>query len=171
MFTAAPGPGQGAIGVPARIALASKGNHGPADGGSAMNIGSKCAVLAVFGLGIIISVAAQNKPSKSFGRSSAVHHTEVRHRSSRVAMPDDSKNLNKDLSKLENQTFKGVRPARRAPEKKVVLQTKTLNPQQDRRSNPPINFTYNGKNGGSASHNGGASHTASAPPKATPRMR
>jgi hypothetical protein len=140
-----------------------------ADGGSVMTKSLKLAVLAVFGLAMTSSVAAQNKPGKSPGKSSAIHHTQVRHRSSTVAMPDDSKKLNNDLAKLESQSSKAIRPARTRPEKRV-LPAKTFN-QQDRRNNPPINFSYNGKNGGSSSHKSGASQSSGTPVKASPRMR
>jgi hypothetical protein len=122
--------------------------------------------LAVFGLGMITTAAAQSKPSKV----SAVHtHSQVRHKTSKVAMPDDSKKLSSDLAKLEGQTSRTVKPARRTPEKKVVFPAKTVN-HQDGRNNPPINFSYSGK-GGSASHMSGASHATTAPAKAGPRMR
>lgn len=130
----------------------------------------KLAVLAVFGLAMISSVAAQNKPGKSPLKSSAVHHTPVRHRSSTVAMPDDSKKLNSDLAKLESQNSKAIRPSRTGSEKRAVLPAKTFN-QQNRRNNPPINFSYNGKNGGSFSHKSGASRSTGPPVKASPRVR
>lgn len=130
-----------------------------------MNIQLKFALLLLFSLGMLASVAAQNKPNKA-SRSSSVHHAQIRDRSSGVVVPDESKKLNSDLAKLESQTSKGMRPARSTAGTKRVLPTKTVNKQE---RNPPINFTYNGNNGGS--HNGGASRTTSAPPKASPRIR
>lgn len=126
-----------------------------------MNLG--LAVLALFSVGIIANATAQNKPSKS----TTVHHAPVRHRNSGVAVPDHSKNMNADLAKLEGQTSRAIKPARRTPQNNA-LPAKAF--QQDRRNNPPINFGDSGKAGHGARSGGGARATAS-PAKAGPRMR
>lgn len=166
-FTTAP------FGATARITALGRIRQFAGGGFSAMTMNLKLGVLALFTLGVVAGGVAQNRPSKTQGksssRSSVTHHTPVRHKNSSVAMPDDAKKLNSDLAKLETETSKTIRPARSAPKEKAVHPAKTFSPQ-DRRGNPPINFTYNGKNGGSTSH-GGTSHSAAAPVKASPRMR
>lgn len=120
-----------------------------------MNMNLKFATFAVFSFGLIASASAQNKPSKS----STVHHAKVRHRSSGVAPHEDSRKLNADLAKLESQTSQTTRARRSAPQSKRVVPGKAVN-QQDRRANPPINFSYNGK--GAHTSSSGGSHRTSA---------
>ena len=127
-----------------------------------MTMNLKLAVV-VFTLGMIGSVAAQNKTIKS----SEVHHTQIRRKRSSVALPADSKKLNSDLARLEGQTSRTLASSRRAPTEKAVPSAKGVN-QQERRSNPPINFNSSGK-GGKAAH--GGTRAKSAQIKAGPRMR
>jgi hypothetical protein len=126
-------------------------------------------VAALCALGLIASASAQTRVPKT---STPHRRTHVRHDTAKPAGSADSQQMDKDLAKLETRTVKTI-PARRTPVKKVVP-GKTIN-QQDRHSNPPINFSYSGKSGYS-SHTGGASQKAagprtSAPMKAGPRLR
>jgi len=120
-------------------------------------------LVAVVCLGASATVAAQKTPKR------AVTHKEARHKSANVRMPDDSRKLNSDLAKLESHSSRPIRRARRVPEKSVVLHTKSV--QQDRRSNPPINFSYNGSKSGSATHKGAASRGSGKSATATPHLK
>jgi hypothetical protein len=134
-----------------------------------MNTILKFALVAVFSLETIAGAPAQSKPYKPFVKSSTVHHATAHQRTSSVVLPDQSKKLNSDLAKLESQSSKTIRPARRAPEKSVVRPTKNFN-QPERRNNSPINFTYHENKTGSAARNGG-SRSSAAPIRSGPRMQ
>ncbi|HVO61639.1 MAG TPA: hypothetical protein VMT53_11925 [Terriglobales bacterium] len=118
----------------------------------------KHTLVAVVCLATIYTAAAQNKSAK---RSTARTHSEIRHRSSNVAVPDESRKLNSDLTKLETRTSRSLKPARAHSEKKVALASKSA-AAQGRRSNPPINFTYSGRKSASAAHGGTASRSGNA---------
>jgi hypothetical protein len=104
-------------------------------------------------LGVVITMAAQNASGK---RSSSHARHAGRHTSSSAAVPDESKRLNSDLTKLENKGTKLSRPAHPAPRKAIVPSSKSG--LQDRQGhNPPISFTYKGTVKSSSSRGTGAS--------------
>jgi hypothetical protein len=72
------------------------------------------------------------------------------------------------LAKMESQTSRSLRPAR-APHSKTVVAGKPIT-QQDRRSNPPINFSYSGKKD-NVGHSGGASKATGKGPHMGPRLK
>lgn len=127
-------------------------------------------VMALCAVGLIASASAQTRVPKT---STNHRRTHVRHDSSKLAVPADSQQMDKDLAKLETRTAKTI-PARRTPAKKVVGPAKTIN-QQDRHNNPPINFSSSSKSGYSSHTSGASQKTAgprtAAPMKAGPRLR
>ena len=99
----------------------------------------KITLLVGLYLGLALTAGAQNSSSKRIGPST---HRQQRHKAGAVTVPDESKHMNADLTKLENQTAKIPRSARRSSQKAVVPSTKP--PAQERGGNPPINFESKG---------------------------
>ncbi len=115
-----------------------------------------------------ISAAAAGQ-SKTDRRTTVHARAGLRHKSSQVAMRDDSKKLNSDLSKLESQTSKTIRPSRQAPQAKAVVPSRSI-ARQDRHENPPMNFTNSSKKG-YTSRGGGASNGRGAGAGTGPRLK
>jgi hypothetical protein len=115
-------------------------------------------LVAVVCLGASATVVAQKSAKRT------VTHKEVRHKSGNAHVPDDAKKLNTDLTKLEGQSSRSLR-ARNLPEKNAVPHNKST-VQQDRRGNPPIDFTYRG---GAGTHK--ASRGTGKSAKAGPRLK
>lgn len=98
-------------------------------------------VILVVGLfvSLALTAGAQNSSSKRMRPST---HRQQHHKAGAVTVPDESKHMNADLTKLENQGTRIPRSARRSSQKAVVPSTKQ--PTQERAGNPPINFESKG---------------------------
>jgi hypothetical protein len=102
-----------------------------------MRVVARITLLAGLFLGMVISMAGQNSSSK---RRSATGHRQPHHNHSSAPLPNESKQIDANLTKLENKGARPPRPAHRAPQKVFVPSSKTA---QDRQHNPPINFGSN----------------------------
>lgn len=99
----------------------------------------KITLLVGLSLGLAITAGAQNTSSKRMGHST---HRQQHRKAGAVAVPDESKHMNADLTKLENQGARIPKSERRSPQRVAVPSSKQ--PAQARAGNPPINFESKG---------------------------
>ena len=117
-----------------------------------MQITSVRKSVAVMGLclGLVMTVAGQKTSPKRL--TTHVHHSAVHQSNVAVAGPDESKQLNADLNRLEKQTERATNSPRSVRQKTVVPMGKAAS---NSAKNPPINFTYRGPKPTSTNHGGG----------------
>jgi len=134
--------------------LCSIGNFRRLAGGPAMSVVIRSTLLAGLCIGIAITAAAEKASSKwspdhGHYRAAAARHSSTAHhghhrggRDSSAAVLRPSRQMDADLSRLENQAAKTVGSQRSA--ERAHLPSGKLRMARDRGSNPPINFQYKG---------------------------
>ncbi len=107
------------------------------------------AIVTLASLALGIPGVAQKAVSR---KGPVVHHHEAHHqgahRASSAPLPNDSNQMNANLSKVEGETARLIRPAQRARQNRAATSSKPSKPstRQDHSTNPPINFTYKAPN-------------------------
>lgn len=114
-----------------------------------MQIAKSVAVMGLC-LGLVMTVAGQKTSPKR--PVTHVRHRPVHQVNTAVTGPDESKQLNSDLNKIEKETERTSHPPRSARQKPVVAMSKATS---NSAKNPPINFTYKGPKATPTNHSGG----------------